>query len=94
MASPSLEGPAAASGFGAVTAVCDPARVIISICLCRVWCNVYGHARAGISVREPPIAMLSAALARHCIRQYAAALHAASRGERLHQQSSYVVTTM
>ena len=67
----------------------------IRICSCSHWsCRVvYGHVHAWavrLPSKVPPIAMVSAALIRHCSRQYAAALHAASRGMVLHQQSSYV----
>ena len=74
----SLDGPADASCPDIWTdSDCVSASMMISSCMNRSWWAVYGHVHARalvLSSYGPPIAMVSAALARHCRRQYAMAL--------------------
>ena len=90
----SLDGPADASCPDIRTdSDCVSASMMICSCMNRSWLAVYGHVHVWALVLSswvPRIAMVSAALARRCRRQYAAVLHAASRGDGLHQQSLYV----
>ena len=74
---PSLEGPAVASGLGALVSGCTPANAIISICMRRPCCALYGRAPVdvpGLPLRVPPIAMVSIALSHCCSQQTASVM--------------------